>query len=120
MFSKKGVTTLVKDYQREMDTRNARQIRCRNPTFGPLETHLIEKAITKLVELGNAKHIYHGEWLSKPLLAANTHQENITNIEDFVWQFCVNYIALNSVTKIIDMPVVIQLLVSHVEVPYGN
>ena len=33
------------------------------------------------------------------------HQENVTDIEDFVWRFCVNYIALNAVTKIIAMPI---------------
>ena len=61
MFSKKGVTTTVKDYECEIDTDNARSIRCRNPTFGPIITRLIEKFITKLVELGNDEHIYFGE-----------------------------------------------------------
>ena len=105
VFIKKGVTTVVKYYECEIDTGNARPIRCRNTTFGPLETPLIKKSITKLVELGHAKQIYHGQWLSKPLLAAKPHQENITEIEDFVWRFCVNYTALNSVTKIIAMPI---------------
>ena len=41
----------------------------------------------------------------QPLLATKPHQDNITDIEDFVWNFCVNYIALNSVTKSIDMPI---------------
>ena len=43
VFSKNGVTTPVKDYKCEMDTGNARPIRYRNPTFGPIETLLIEK-----------------------------------------------------------------------------
>ena len=29
----------------------------------------------------------------------------MTDIADFVWRFCVNYIALNAVTKIIAMPI---------------
>ena len=65
----------------------------------------MEKAIAKLVELGHMGQIHDGEWLSKPLLTAKPHQENVTNIEDFVWRFCVNYIALNAVTKIIAMPI---------------
>ena len=105
VFIKKRVTTPVKDYECEIDTGNARPIRCRNPTFGPLETPLVEKAIANLVELGHGEQIYHGEWLSMPLLAAKPHQENITDIEEFVWQFCVNYIALKSITKIIPMPI---------------
>ena len=105
VFSKKGVTTPVKYYECEIDTGNDRSIRFRNPTFGPLETPLIEKAIAKLVEIGHAKHIYHGECLSKPLLTAKPHQENTTDIEDFVWRFCADYIAINSVTKIFAMPI---------------
>ena len=105
VFRKKGFTTPVKDCECEIYTGNARPIRRRKPTFGPLETPLIDKSIAKLVELGHAKHIYHGEWLSKPHLDAKPHQENITDVEDFVWRFCVNYITLNSITKIIDIPI---------------
>ena len=61
MFIKKGVTTPVKDYEREIDTGNARPIRCRNSGFVPIEIPLIEKAIANLVELGHDKYIYHGE-----------------------------------------------------------
>ena len=63
------------------------------------------QAIAKLVELGYVGQIHDGKWLSKPLLAAKPHQENVTDIADFVWQFCVNYIALNAVTKIVAMPI---------------
>ena len=105
VFSKKGVTKPVKDYECEIDTGDAKPIRCKNPNFGPMETPLIEKAIAKLIELGHAGQIHQGEWLSKPILAAKPHQENITDIEDFVWRFCVSYIQLNSVTRIIAMPI---------------
>ena len=105
VFSKKGVTTPVKDYVCEIDTGDAAPVCCRNPTFGPRETPIIEKAIAKLIELGHVTQIHDGAWLSKPLLAAKPHQENVTEIEDFVWRFCVNYIPLNSVTKVIAMPI---------------
>ena len=49
--------------------------------------------------------IHDGEWLSKPLLAAKSDQGNVNDIADFVWRFCVNYIALNAFTKIIVMPI---------------
>ena len=105
VFSKQGVSTPVKDYECEIDTGDAKPIRCKTPTFGPHETPIIEKAIATLVQLGLADQIFYGEWLSKPLLAAKPHQENVTDIDDFVWRFCVNYIRLNSVTKIIAMPI---------------
>jgi hypothetical protein len=43
--------------------------------------------------------------LFKALLAAKPHQEHIRNIKDFVWRFCVNYIPLNGVTRIITYPI---------------
>ena len=100
IFSKKGVTVPVKDYQCEIDTGNARPVACKNPTFGPLELPIIKKAIEKLLELGHIRQIFDGAWLSKPLLAPKPHQENVTDISNFVWRFCVNYVGLNSVTKV--------------------
>ena len=47
VFRKKGVTTLVKYYECKIDNGNVTPIRRRNPTFGPLETPLIEKSICK-------------------------------------------------------------------------
>ncbi len=105
VFCKEGVTTPVKDYECEIDTVDAKPIACRNATFGPRELPIIEKAIAKLLDLDHIEQIYEGEWLSKPLLAPKPHQENVTNIDDFVWRFCVSYVALNSVTKLITMPI---------------
>ena len=42
VFSKQGVTTPVKDYECEIDTGDAKPIRCKNPTFGPHETNYRE------------------------------------------------------------------------------
>ena len=58
IFSKKGITVPVKDYQCEIDTGNARPIACKNPTFGPLELPIIKRAITKLLELGHIRQIF--------------------------------------------------------------
>lgn len=87
--------SIVKDYECDIDTGDARPIQCRNLNFGPLEP-ILEQAIAKLIELGNVYQIHDGEWLSKPLLATKPHQENLTDIEDFVCRFCVSYIVLNA------------------------
>ena len=50
----------------------------------PLGNALMEKEIEKVVELGHVGQIHDGEWLSKPLLAAKPHQENVIDIENFV------------------------------------
>ena len=41
IFSKKGITVPVKDYQCKIDTGNARPIACKNPTFGPVNGPVI-------------------------------------------------------------------------------
>ena len=50
VFSKEGVTTPVKDYECEIDTGDAKPIRCKTPTFGSHETPIIEKATATLVQ----------------------------------------------------------------------
>ena len=46
-------------------------------------------------------------WLAKPVLAPKPHQEDITDrmIDEFLWRFCVSYIQLNSITKVIPYPI---------------
>ena len=39
-------------------------------------------------------------WLSKAVLAPKPHQEEVTDIAEFIWRFCINYISVNSVTKV--------------------
>ena len=99
VFSRNGLKTTA------VNTGNARPIACRNKTFGPLELPLIKKAIAKLLEIGHIRHIFDGAWLSKPFFAPKPHQENVTDIANCVWRFCVNYVGLNSVTKVISLPI---------------
>ena len=86
VLCKEGVTTPIKDYEGEIeiDTGNARPIACHNPTFSSRELPIIKKAIAQLIELGHVKQIYDSAWLSKPLLAPKPHQENVTDIDNFV------------------------------------
>jgi hypothetical protein len=55
----------------------------------------MEKCIAALEKLGHIRQVHDGAWLFKALLAPKRHQEGVTNISDFVWRFCVNYIPLN-------------------------
>ncbi len=56
-------------------------------------------------KVGHIRQIHDSQWLFKALLAAKVHQEHISNIEDFVWRFCVNYIPLNQVTRQVAYPI---------------
>ena len=61
--------------------------------------------IAALVKIGHIVQITDKPWLFKALLVAKPDQETVHNIEDFIWQFCVNYIPLNGVTLMIAYPI---------------
>ncbi len=63
------------------------------------------KAIAALEKVGHIRQIHDGRWLFKAALAAKPHQEHVIDINNFVWRFCVNYVPLNSATRIITYPI---------------
>jgi hypothetical protein len=73
--------------------------------YGTRETPIMRKSVAALEKFGHIKQIHDGQWLFKAMLAPKPHQETITDIGDFVWRFCVNYILLNQVTKLIIYPI---------------
>ena len=105
VFDDTGVTIPVEDYTCFINTVTHPPIACRGITYGPHETPIIQKAIHKLLSLKQIHQVFDGKWLSKGLLPPKPHQEDIGDIENFVWRFCVNYTPLNSVTRIIAYPV---------------
>ena len=105
VFDDTGLFIPVKDYECVIDTGSAAPIAVKKINYGPRETPIMRKCVAKLEELGHISQIHDGPWLFKALLAAKPHQEHVTNIEDFVWRFCVNYIPLNSVTRLIAYPI---------------
>jgi hypothetical protein len=58
-----------------------------------------------LAKVGHIGQITDGSWLFKALLAPKPHQEHVRNIDNFVWCFCVNYVPLNGVTRMIAYPI---------------
>ncbi len=63
------------------------------------------RCILALTKVGHIHQITDGSWLFKALLAAKPHQEHVQNIVNFIWRFCMNYIPLNSITRIIAYPI---------------
>ena len=105
VFDTKGLHVPVKDYECCIDTGNHRPIAVKNIHYGPREIPIMQKHIDSLLKLGHIKQIHDGQWLFKALLAAKPHQEHITTISAFIWRFCVNYIPLNQITRIIAYPI---------------
>ncbi len=73
--------------------------------YGPPKILIMRKSIAALAKVGQIRQIHDGQWLFKALFAPKPHQEHISNIKDFVWRFCVNYIPLNQVTRQIAYPI---------------
>ncbi len=102
---KKGVFVPVKSYECVINTGSARPIAVKNILYGKLETKYMHKCIAALAKVGHIWQITNGSWLFRALLAPTSRQEHIENIENFVWCFCVNYIPLNSITRVIAYPI---------------
>ncbi len=65
----------------------------------------MRNCIASLAKLGHNRQVHGGEWMFKTLLAPKLHQEHISNIADFVWRFCINYISLNQITHLVSYPI---------------
>ncbi len=74
-------------------------------TLWPREIPIMHTCIAALEKVGHILQIFDGRWLFKALLGAKPHQEHVRDIAKFIWRFCVNYIPLNSITRIIAYPI---------------
>jgi hypothetical protein len=105
VFNEKGVFVPVKNYECIINTGTAQPISAKKILYGECKTIIMRKCIAALAKVGHIVQTTEGEWRFKALLAAKPHQEHIRCINKFVWRFCVNFILLNSVTKLIAYPI---------------
>jgi hypothetical protein len=95
VFDERGTFTLVRNYQLVINTGNASPITIKKIIYGTRKTPIMRKSIAVLEKVGHIKKNHDGQLLFKAMLAPKPHQETVTDIGDFVWRFCVNYIWLN-------------------------
>jgi hypothetical protein len=105
VFDANGVFVPVKNYECIIDTGDSPPITIKKILYGPKETLIMQKAIAALEKVDQIHQITDGCWLFKVLLAPKPHQEHVRNINNFVWHFCINYIPLNSITRMIAYPI---------------
>jgi hypothetical protein len=105
VFNKKGIYVPVENYECVIDTGDALPIAITKILYGPWEILIMHECIAALEKVGHIQQIFDGRWFFKALLAAKPHQEHVCNIAKFIWRFCVNYIPLNSITRIIVYPI---------------
>jgi hypothetical protein len=100
MFDEWGTFTPTWDYECVIDTGTTAPISIKKINYGTRETSIMHKCIAALEKVGQIVQIHDSRWLFKALLATKPHQEHISNIDEFAWRFCVNYIPLNHVTRL--------------------
>jgi hypothetical protein len=105
VFDDLGTFIPVRHYQCIIDTGSAALNAVKKIHYGPWEIPIMHCSIAVLEKIGQISQIHDGQWLFKALLAPEPHQEHISDIANFVWQFCMNYFPLNQVTRLIAYPI---------------
>ncbi len=100
-----GVFDPVMNYKCVINTRNTHPIGVKKIMYGPKEIPIMHKAMADLKKVGHIHQIHNGRWLINAVLAPKPHQEHVRHIKDFVWMFCVIYVLLNLVIRIIAYPI---------------
>jgi hypothetical protein len=100
-FCESNVKLHIKGYECVIDTGDSKPTVARNIRYGIHETPIMQKAIESLLANDQIAIDDDSSWLSRIVLAPKPHQEEILEISDFIWRFCISYIALNQVTKVI-------------------
>ena len=62
----------------------------------------MQKTIDNLLSNGLIVQDTDSSWNSNIVLAPKPHQEDVDNIDEYIWRFCISYVALNLITKVIN------------------
>ena len=104
-FCNKGVSVSVKHYEMVINTGNAPPVSVKKLHYGLFETLIMQKTIDMLLSYNFIVQDYSSPYNSNIVLAPKPHQEDIKNIDDYIWRFCISYIALNLITRVINYPI---------------
>lgn len=105
VFREEGIKIPVQGYEMVIDTGDHKPVVIPLPCYGMFESPVMQKTIDRLLELGHIQLDTTSPWGSRITLAPKPHQENITDIEDYIWRFCNNYILLNRITQCSEYPI---------------
>ena len=92
-------------YEFKIDTRTSKGICCRPPGYGHYEGSIIMKHIKVLLHNKWIVECNSGAYGAPIVLVPKPHQEDVENIDDFVWRMCVSYRALNKITRPFEYPI---------------
>ena len=96
-FCEEGMRRPILGIEFHIDTGDAQPIAVRMGSYGPLESVEIMKQVNALHHNGLIR-LCGGPWAFRIVLAPKPHQEDVTDIHEFIWRMCVNYRPLNTIT----------------------
>jgi len=103
-FYSPGIMKPILHFEFAIDTGGLPPVCRRKPRYGPHESKIIMTQIQVLLNNGLIR-LCKGAWDSSIILAVKSHQEQVTNIDEFVWRMCVSYRRLNQVTLPFEYPI---------------
>ena len=104
-FREAGLTIPIVGYKMVIDTGSSPPVYCKKLHYGVHESPIMQQTIDALQKIGFIMEDKTSTWNSNIVLAPKPHQEHITDIDEFIWRFCISYVALNLVTLIISYPI---------------
>lgn len=105
VFRQAGVSIPILGYEMVINTSTHSPVSVNQPHYGMHETPIMQQSINKLLEMGHIVSDTTSPWASRITLAAKLHQHHVTDIHDYEWRFCINYILLNSITRPSEYPI---------------
>jgi hypothetical protein len=105
VFREAGVSIPFRGYEMVIDTGKHKPVAVRSIHYGLHESPIMQKTIDNLLDLGFIKRDTTSPWGFRITLAPKPHQEHVTDINSYVWRFCINYIRLNMITKPAEYPI---------------
>ena len=88
-----------------IDTGVSPPMNCKKLHYGVHESQIMQKTMDTLLKTGFIVDDYFSPWNSNIVLVPKPHQEDCIDIDEFIWRFCISYVQLNLVTKIISDPI---------------
>jgi hypothetical protein len=105
VFQEAGVSIPIQGYEMVVDNGKHKPVAVHNIHYGLHESPIMQKTIHNLLELGFIKQDTPSSWGFRITLAPKPHQEHVTDINSYVWRFCINYSRLNMITKPAEYPI---------------
>ena len=103
-FYADGVKFPVLHFEFTVDTGTSKPVCCPQPRYGIFERVIMQEQLDTLIH-NDWIEPASGPWGSMIVLAPKPHQDEVTNISDFVWRMCISYRKLNAITLPFEYPI---------------